>query len=69
METQVDVHKVELHNLEDKVLAFIGKNTSGAAPMDQHQVLAVPTRVQRQAHTGGRTNNPDLNNNWHESQW
>ena len=34
METQVDVDKVEPHNLEDKVLAFIRNNTSGAAPMD-----------------------------------
>ena len=34
METQVDVDRVEPHNLEDKVLAFIRKNTSGAAPMD-----------------------------------
>ena len=34
METQVDVDKVEPHNLEDKVLAFIGNNTSGAAPLD-----------------------------------
>ena len=32
METQVDVDKVEPHNLEGKVLAFIRKNTSGAAP-------------------------------------
>ena len=30
METQVDVDKVEPHNLEDKVLAFIRNNTSGA---------------------------------------
>ena len=34
METQVDVDEVEPHNLEDKVLAFIRNNTSGAAPMD-----------------------------------
>ena len=34
METRVDVDKVEPHNLEDKVLAFIRNNTSGAAPMD-----------------------------------
>ena len=34
METQVDVDKVEPHNLEDKVLAFIRNNTPGAAPMD-----------------------------------
>ena len=33
METQVDVDKVEFHNLEDKVLAFIRNNSSGAAPM------------------------------------
>ena len=34
METQVDVDKVEPHNLEDKVLASIRSNTSGTAPMD-----------------------------------
>ena len=34
METQVDVDKVEPHNLEDKVLASIRNNTSDAAPMD-----------------------------------
>ena len=34
METQVDVDKVEPHNLEDKVLAVIRNNTFGAAPMD-----------------------------------
>ena len=34
METQVDVDKVEPHNLEDKVFAFIRNNISGAAPMD-----------------------------------
>ena len=64
METQVDVDKVEPHNLEDKVLAFIRNNTSGAAPMGlgnmhqdrhRHKVLAIPTRVPRQAHTEGQT--------------
>ena len=64
METQVDVDKVEPHNLEDKVLAFIRNNTSGAAPMSEtlhrtsetlHRVLAVPVRVPRQVHTEGRT--------------
>ena len=34
MDTQVDVDKVEPHNLEDEVLAFVRYNTSGAAPMD-----------------------------------
>ena len=34
LETQVDVGEVELHNLKDKVLAFIGNNTSGSAPKD-----------------------------------
>ena len=34
LETQFDVEEVELHNLEDKVLAFIRNNTSGSAPMD-----------------------------------
>ena len=31
---QVDADKVEAHILEDKVLAFIRNDTSGAAPMD-----------------------------------
>ena len=34
METQVDVDKVEPHNLEDTVLAFIRNNTSGTVPVD-----------------------------------
>ena len=64
VEIQVDVDKVEPHNLEDEFLAFIRNKTSGAAPMDmetlhqdrhRHQVLAVSTRVPRQAHTEGRT--------------
>ena len=37
METRVDVHQVEPHNLEDKVLVFIRNNTSSAAPMDIDQ--------------------------------
>ena len=64
METQVDADKVDTHNLEDKVFAFIRKNTSCNAPMDLetlhldrhvHQLLVVTTRVPRQAHTEGRT--------------
>ena len=62
METQVDVNKVEPHNMEDKVLAFIRNNTSGAAPTGirnidrhRHQILTVPVRVPRRAHTVDRT--------------
>ena len=35
----------------------------------RHQVWAVLTRVPRQAHTGGRTSYPDLDNYEHASQW
>ena len=45
LETQVDVDKVEHHNLKDKVLAFIRNNTSGSAPMDIGAVTRVPRRV------------------------
>ena len=34
MESQVDVDKVEPYHLEDKVLAFMRNNTSGAAPTE-----------------------------------
>ena len=65
METQVDVDKVEPHNLEDKVLAFIREQHTPALHQwiletlhqdrHRHQVLAVRVRVPRQAHTEGRT--------------
>ena len=45
METQVDVDKVEPHNLEDMVLAFIRSNTSGAAPMDIGNIAPGQTRA------------------------
>ena len=65
VETQVDVDKVEPHNLEDKVLAFIRNNTLGAAPMDTRNIApgqttapglgsSSPARVPRQVHTEGR---------------
>ena len=47
LETQVDVDKVEPHNLKDKVLAFIRNNTSGSAPMG---IGAVTGRFQPEYH-------------------
>ena len=41
LETQVDVGEAELHNLKDKVLAFIRNNTSGSAPMDIGAVTGI----------------------------
>ena len=71
METQVDVDKVEPHNLEDKVLAPIRNNTSGTAPMDigniaPGQTPAPGLRSSSQSATsssqGGSDSYPDLNN-------
>ena len=45
METQVDVDKVESHNMEDKVLASIRNNTSGAAPIDIGNIAPGQTRA------------------------
>ena len=61
METQVDVDKVEPHNLEDKVLAFIKNNTSGAAPMDIVNIAP--------GQTPGSDSYPGLNNYEHAAQW
>ena len=78
METQVGVDKVEAHNLEDEVLAFIRNNTSGAAPMDIGNVAPGQTPApglgsSNQSTTsgldGGSDSCPDLNNYEHASQW
>ena len=78
MEAQVDVDKDEPHNLEDKVLAFIRNNTSGAAPMDignmaPGQTLAPGLGSSSQSTTssshGGSDSYPDLNNYEHAAQW
>ena len=78
METQVDVDKVEPHNLEDKVVALIRNNTSGAAPMDignsaPGQTPAPGLGSSSQSTTssshGGSDSYPDLNNYEHASQW
>ena len=71
METQVDVDKVEPHNLEDKVLAFIRNNTSGAAPMDIGNIapgqtptpgLGSSSQSTMSSSHGGSDSYPDLNN-------
>ena len=71
METQVDVDKVELYNLEDKVFAFIRNNTSRAAPMDIGSTTPGQTPTpgldsSNQSTTssshGGSDSYPDLNN-------
>ena len=78
METQVDVYKVEPHNLEDKVLAFIGNNTSRAAPMYIGNIAPGQTPTpglgsSSQSTTSsshvGSDSYPDLNNYEHASQW
>ena len=76
METQVDVDKVEPHNLEDKVLAFIRNNTSGAASMDIGNIAPGQTSTpglgsSSQSTTSsshvGSDSYPDLNNYEHAS--
>ena len=72
METQVDVDKVEPHNLEDKVLAFIRNNTSGAAPMDIGNIapgLGSSSQSATSSSHGGSDSYPDLNNYEHAPQW
>ena len=72
METQVDVDKVEPHNLEDKVLAFIRNNTSGAAPMDIGNIapgLGSSSQSATSSSHGGSDSYPDLNNYEHAAQW
>ena len=78
METLVDVDKVEPHNLEEKVLALIRNNTSGAAPMDIGNIAPGQTpapglgsssqRTTSSSH-GGSDSYPDLNNFEHASRW
>ena len=72
METQVDVDKVEPHNLEDKVLAFIRNNTSGATPMDIGNIapgLGSSSQSTTSSSHGGSDIYPDLNNCEHAAQW
>ena len=78
METQVDVDKVEPHNLEDKVLAFIRNNTSGAAPMDMGNIapgqtttlgLGSSSQSTTSSSHGGSDSYPDLNNYEYAAQW
>ena len=78
METQVDADKVEPHNLEDKVLAVIRNNTSGAAPMDIGSIAPGQTSApglgsSNQSITSSShvwaDSYPDLNNFEHASQW
>ena len=70
LETQVDVGEVELHNLKDKVLAFIRNNTSGSAPMDIGAVTpgfgSCHQSTTLTSH-GVSDSYPDLNN--HEYAW
>ena len=78
METQVDVDKVEPHNLEDKVLAFIRNNTSGTAPMNIGNIapgqtpapgLGSSSQSTSSSSHRGSDSYPDLNNHEHASQW
>ena len=78
LETQVDVDKVEPHNLEDQVLAFNRNHTSGTAPMDigqfapgQPQVLGVGGSSQGVSSclNGWAVNYPVLNNYEYGSHW
>ena len=78
MQTEVDVDKVEPHNLEDEVLAFIRNNTSGAAPMDigniapgqtQAPGLCSSSQSTTSSSHGGWDSYPDLNNCEHAAQW
>ena len=78
METQFDVDKVEPHNLEDEVLAFIRNNTSGATPLDIGNIAPRQTPTpghgsSSQSATssshGGSDSDPDPNNYEHAAQW
>ena len=60
------------HNLEDKVLAFIRNNTSGAAPMDIGNIapgLGSSSQSATSFSHGVSDSYPDLNNYEHASQW
>ena len=78
METQVDVDKVEPHNLEDKVLAFIRDNTSCAAPMDIGNIapgqtptpgLGSSNQSTTSSSHGGSDSYPELHNYEYAAQW
>ena len=78
METQVDVDKVDPHNLEDKVLAFIRNNTSHTALMDIGNIapgqtpapgLGSSSQSTTSSSHGGPDSYPDMNNYEHASQW
>ena len=77
METQVDVDKVEPHNLEDKVLAFNRNNTYGAAPMDIGNIAPGQTpspglgssNQSTTSSSHGSDSYPDLNNFEYAAQW
>ena len=78
LETQFDADKVEPHNLEDKVLAFIRNNTSDAAPMDIGSIAPGQTAVpglgsSNQSVTSSShvwaDSNLDVINYEHASQW
>ena len=78
METEVDVDKVDPHNLEDKVFAFIKNNTSGAAPMDIGNIapgqtptpgLGYSSQSTTSGSHGGSDSYPDLNNFENAAQW
>ena len=78
METQVDVDKVEPHNLKDKVFAFIRNNTCGAAPIDIGNIAPgqtpAPGRGSSNQSTtpsshGGSDSYPDLNNYEYAAHW
>ena len=78
LNTQVDVDKVEPHNLEEKVLVFIRNSTSGTAHMDIGNIAPGQTPVpglgsSNQSTTssshGGSDSHPDLNNYEQASQW
>ena len=72
METQVDVDKVEPHNLEDKVLVVIRNNTSGAAPMDVGNIapgLGSSNQSTTSSSHGGSDSYHDLNNYENAAQW
>ena len=72
METQVDENKVEPHNLEDKVFAFISNKTSigniapGQTPTPG---LGSSNQSTTSSSHGGSDSYPDLNNYEYAAQW
>ena len=65
LEMQVDVDKVEPHNLKDRVLAFIRNNTSEA----QAPGLGGSNQSTTSSSHGVSDSYPDLNNHEYASQW